>query len=99
MSSDCNEIKWEIHNRKVSGKLLNICSLNKHLNNPLAKESKEKLVLLTENESMEFYNLWDATKPLPALTEKFIALNAYFWKEGSFQINDLNCHPQIQTNK
>lgn len=63
---------------KISGKLLNICNLNTHLNNPLAKESKRKLVLLTENESMAFYNLWDATKPLLVLTEKFIALNAYF---------------------
>ena len=44
------------------------------------------------SENTMIHNLWDAAKPV--IKRKFIALQAYYRKQGKVQINNLTLYPK-----
>ena len=88
-------MRLDINYRKKSVKNANTWRLNNILlnNQQITEEIKEeirKYLETNDNENTMTQNLWDAAKAV--LRGKFIALQSYFKKQETPQINNLNLH-------
>ena len=95
MFSNHSAMRLDTNYRKKSVKNTNTWRLNNTLlnNQEITEEIKEKITKYLEtndNENTMTQNLWDAAKAV--LRGKFIAVQSYFKKQETSQINNLTLH-------
>ena len=88
-------MRLDINYRRKTVKNTDTCSLNNTLlnNQELTEEIKDeikKYLETNENENMMTQNLWDGAKAV--LRGKFIAIQSYFKKQETSEINNLTSH-------
>ena len=93
--SDHNTVRLDINYKKKTVKNTNTWRLNSTLldNQEITEEIKEEIKTYLEtndSENMTTQNLWDAAKAI--LRGKFIAIQSYFKKQETAQINNLTLH-------
>ena len=93
--SDHNAMRLDINYRKKSVKTTNTWRLNNTLlnNQEITEEIKEeikKYLGTNDNENTTTQNVWDTAKAV--LRGKFIAIQSYFKKQETSQINNLTLH-------
>ena len=71
--------------------------LNNKENTEEIKEEIKKYLEKNDNENMTTQNLWDAAKAVPR--GKFIAIQSYFKKQETSQINNLTLHLAIRERR